>query len=450
PEPDPSDWLLEVAVTPNRGDCLGILGLAREVAALTGSELKRLPVSQDTKRAATDIPIAVKILSPRLCLRYSARMVRGVRVAPSPPWMQSRLESCGIRPINNVVDVTNYVMLETGQPLHAFDAQRLTSGEIVVRQAREKKTFVTLDGIERELAPDDLLICNGDRPVALVGIMGGKDSEVRAETQEVFLESASFDPLSIRRTAKRLGLRSEASHRFERGVDREGTVFALHRAVFLLAQVAHGTPVSGVVDRYPRKTIGAPIIVRSEKVKEVLGVDLKRTEMERILTVLGLQIRGRSKEAVRLLPPSYRPDLTREADVIEELARLHGYGNIPSTFPLVRIQGKWDMHLQWERRMRSFLVGEGLTEVKNLSFASESMNRRFFGPGEDRKKAVSVLNPLDQESSEMRLSLIPGLVRNLRAHIDQKVGSFCAFELGKVFSLDPPAEKQHLAGLLYG
>ena len=447
---DPDDWLLEVAVTPNRGDCLGILGLAREVAALTGSCLKPLPASQDTKRESKEIPIKVKVLSPRLCPRYSGRMVHGVRVAPSPPWMRSRLESCGIRSINNVVDVTNYVMLETGQPLHAFDAQRLASGEIVVRQARGSKKFVTLDEVERELAPEDLLICDGDKPVALAGIMGGKETEVQAETREVFLESAHFDPLSVRRTAKRLGLHSEASHRFERGVDREGTVFALNRAVFLLGQVAQGTPVGGIVDRYPRKAVAAPIVVRAEKVKRVLGIELKRAEMERILTALGLKIRGRSKGAVRFLPPSYRRDLTREADVIEELARLHGYGSIPSTLPLVKAQGQGDAHLRWERSVRSLLIGEGLTEVKNLSFSSKEMNRRFFGLGEAGKKAVSVLNPLDQESSEMRLSLIPGLVRNLHTHIDQKLGSFSAFELGKVFSLEPFAERQHLAGLLYG
>jgi phenylalanyl-tRNA synthetase beta chain len=327
---------------------------------------------------------------------------------------------------------------------------RLTSGRIVVRQAGEIRKFVTLDGVERELAPEDLLICDGETPIALAGVMGGMDSEVRAETSRVFLESAHFDPATVRRTAKRLGLRSEASHRFERGVDEEGTIFALDRAVFLLNQNAQGAPLRGVIDRYPRRAIRRPIVLRAEAAKKVLGVEIKPAEIEKTMRAVGGKVRGRPKGAVKIVPPSYRRDLSREADLIEELARLRGFGNIPSTLPLVRARGRLDLYLRWERRVRSLLTGEGLTEVKNLSFSSAEMNRRFFGLGKSEKKPVPVLNPLDRESSEMRLSLIPGLVRNLRAHIDQKFRSLHAFELGKAFSLEPAAEAQHLAGLLYG
>lgn len=446
------DWLMEVAITPNRGDCLGILGLAREVAALTGGRLRPPPVSPHKNSPELRRFVDVKIVSPRLCPRYSARMVQGIRVALSPAWMRLRLEECGIRSINNVVDVTNYVMLETGQPLHAFDFDRLKSGRIVVRQAGASGKFVTLDEVERELAPQDLLICDGDAPVALAGVMGGKDSEVGAETRRVLLESAHFDPLSVRRTARRLGLRSEASHRFERGVDPEGTLYALDRAVFLLAEIAGGAPIEGCVDRYPRRPRPAPIVLRSRKIKQLLAVDMRPSEVERILNSLGLKIQARSKSGLKVISPCYRRDLTREADLIEELARVRGYEKIPLTFPAVKLQGgKVDARLGQERRMRCFLTGEGLTEVINLPFTSGEMNRRFCAP--EAGRPVAILNPLVQENAEMRLSLIPGLVRNLRTQTAQKAESFWAFDLGKVFYLDGESsvrERQHLAGIVYG
>lgn len=448
------DWVVELAVTPNRGDCLGILGIAREVAALTGGRLKRLPTISHTTDSAIQRIVNVKIASPRLCPRYSARVVEGIQVAPAPAWMQERLEACDIRSINNIVDVTNWVMLETGQPLHAFDLERLASRRIVVRRAGEIKKFVTLDGIGRELAPDDLLICDGEVPVALAGIMGGSNSEVRPATRSVLLESAHFDSLGIRRTAKRLGLHSEASHRFERGVDPEGTLYALERAVFLLRQIASALPVKGVVDRYPRRAKSSPLFVRLERVSKLLGVELGGRETERMLKSLGLKIqRYSSKEGLRVIPPSYRPDLAREADIIEELARLHGYNRIPTSLPRIRPGGTADSRLYWERRIRSFLAGEGLTEMVHLPFTSTGLNARFSGPWPDQRPPVMVLNPLTQENSEMRLSLIPGLVESLRGHVSQKLKEFYAFGLGKVFSLGPkgsPEERQCLAGGIYG
>lgn len=460
----PDDWVIEIAVTPNRGDCLGILGLAREVAALTGGHLKPPLANPHASHSGMKRLVDVKIRSPRLCPRYSARIVQGIHVTPAPSWMRVRLEACGIRSRSNVVDITNYVMLETGQPLHAFDLDRLGMRQIIVRQADGIKKFVTLDGLERELAPEDLLICDGDTPVALAGIMGGRDSEVQSDTRAVLLESAHFDPRSVRRTARRLGLHSEASHRFERGVDPEGTIYALDRAAFLLGEIAGGIPLKGLVDCYPRRTKAAPILVRYQRVKELLGIDLTPREIERILKSLGLKIQGRSKIGLKGIPPSYRPDLPREADLIEEMARLHGYNDIPARLPLVRPHGKVDPRLRWERKIRSFLIGEGLTEVINLPFTSEEMNQRFRGLGKSHRSPVSVLNPLVQDSSEMRLSLIPGLLANLRTHVGQKVRGLAVFELGKVFSLQVQSaeghhhgdakmsiqEGQHLAGILFG
>jgi phenylalanyl-tRNA synthetase beta chain len=448
------DWVMEVAVTPNRGDCLGLLGLAREVAALTGSRVRLPPVLPHARGAGTDRLVDVHISNPDLCPRYSARMVLGVGVGESPDWMRRRLEACGIRAINTVVDVTNCVMIETGQPLHAFDADRIASKRIAVREAGEIRRLVTLDGVERELSAGDLLICDGDTPIALAGVMGGQESEVRWNTHAVLLESANFDPACVRRTARRLGLHSEASHRFERGVDPEGTLYALDRAALLLAEVAGGKPVKGVVDRYPRRLEPARILLRDKKVSGLLGTDLSRHEIGRILKALGMKVQTRSKIGMKVVAPSYRRDLTREADLIEEIARFYGYEKIPSTLPLVRpAAGDSSDRLKRWRKVRTYLLGEGMAEMINLPFASAEMNRRFCGLWREQPAPVEILNPLVQEKAELRLSLLPGLLDNLRTNLAQRASSFRGFDLSKVFRLGARGsteERLQLAGLLYG
>jgi phenylalanyl-tRNA synthetase beta chain len=455
PETSREDWLFEISVTPNRGDCLGIIGLATEVSALTGGQVKAAAATSHSKGSSIAGRVTIAIKNSRLCPRYSARIVDEVRMGPSPAWMRVRLETCGIRSINNVVDVTNYVMLETGQPLHAFDLNRLPARRIVVRTAQEIKKFTTLDGAERELAPEDLLICAGDMPVALAGVMGGADSEVKAETRSILLESANFDPTTIRRTAKRLGLHSEASHRFERGVDPEGTLVALDRAVNLLAALAGGVPLPGVADRYPGRAKPATLFLREGRVEENLGVRIGSRKAEKLLRSLGLKTQRRAgSERIKVIVPPRRRDLTREADLIEELARLHGYQRIPSSLPLVRSSGgRSDHRLGWERRSRAFLAGEGLVEVVNLPFTTEKLNRVFTGVWDGDASPVAVLNPIAKESAEMRLSLIPGLIENLRANLAQKAESFSAYQLGKVFRLGRDGtteERQCLGGILYG
>ncbi|HKA32589.1 MAG TPA: phenylalanine--tRNA ligase subunit beta [Candidatus Binatia bacterium] len=450
--PDGSeDWIFELGVTPNRGDCLGVIGIAREIAALKAGRPKPQARKAAAQKAAAPAPVKVEIQSPRACQRYSAQAVKAIRLGPSPDWLRFRLEAAGIRAINNVVDITNYVMVETGQPLHAFDLDRLAAKRIVVRQAKEIATFVTLDDVERRLAPEDLLICDGDVPVALAGVMGGRDSEVHQGTTAVLLESARFDPATIRRTAKRLGLHSEASHRFERGVDPEGTVAALERAAALLQEIAGGIPLGGVIDRYPRPPAPPTIALRPARVAELIGVDIKPAEIEKNLKALGCKVQT-TKAAFKVTPPSYRGDLTREADLIEELARLHGYDKIPSTLPGARLAGKPDARLGAERGVRSYLVGEGLVEAIHLPFSSAETNRSLPGllAGE---KPVAIQNPLVQESAEMRLSLVPGLIEDLKVNLAQRAEGFGAFALNKVFYLDAkgePAERHHLAGLLYG
>lgn len=454
PKSNREDWLFEISVTPNRGDCLGIAGLAREVAALTGGGLKRIAISREGNRSGLEKRVSIAIKNRRLCLRYSARIVDGLRIAPAPEWMRQRLEDCGIRPISNVVDVTNYVMLETGQPLHAFDLDRLPTRRIVVRPANEVKTFTTLDGVERELAPEDLLICDSDTPVALAGVMGGTNSEVTTDTGSILLESANFDPLSIRRTAKRLGLHSEASHRFERGVDPEGTLFALNRAVYLLGPLGSGVSAPGVADCYPGRPKAATLFLREERVEEILGVNIKARQAEKILRSLGLETqREASRRRIKVWVPARRRDLAREADLIEELARLHGYQRIPSTLPLLRSSGgKRDPRLAWERRTRWYLAGEGLVEVVNLPFTTEKLNRLFSGLWDGDAAPVAVLNPIVKESAEMRLSLIPGLIENLRTNLAQTAESFWAYHLAQVYRLGPDGaeERQCLGGILDG
>jgi phenylalanyl-tRNA synthetase beta chain len=454
-ERNAEDWLFEIAVTPNRGDCLGIAGIAREVAALTGGKLLSMPSSPAKKDSTTSKRISLTIEDPRLCPRYSARIVDDVAISAAPAWLRYRLECCGIRSINNVVDITNYVMLETGQPLHAFDLDRLPAKQIVVKAAGEVRRFTTLDGVERELLAEDLLICAGETPVALAGVMGGMDSEVRASTRSILLESANFAPTSIRRTAKRLALHSEASHRFERGVDPEGTIAALNRAVYLLIEHAGAKAMAGVADRYPGRAKAPTILLREERIKKLLGLEISRKQVESLLRSLGMKIeqQGRSGR-LKVMPPTSRADVMREADVIEELARVHGYDRIPTTLPWVRCSGgKHDPRLGWERKLRSLLAGEGMTEVINLPFTNEALNRTFAGTWKSAPATVTVLNPLAKENAEMRCSLLPGLLDNLRLNLAYQAQSFWVYHLGKVFRSTAggeSTERQCVAALLYG
>jgi len=453
-ESNAEDWLFEIAVTPNRGDCLGIAGIAREVAALTGGQLLSIPSSPAKKDATINKRISLIIEDPRLCPRYSARIVDEVAVSAAPAWLRYRIESCGIRSINNVVDITNYVMLETGQPLHAFDLDRLTAKKIVVRTAGDVRKFTTLDGVERELTAEDLLICDGDTPVALAGVMGGMDSEVIDSTRSLLLEGANFAPTSIRRTAKRLALHSEASHRFERGVDPVGTIAALDRAVYLLIEHAGAKALAGVADRFPGRAKASTILLREERIEKLLGLEISRKQVEKLLRSLGMKTerQGRSG-SLKVIPPTSRADIIREADVIEELARVHGYDRIPTTLPLVRCSGgKHDSRLGWERKLRSLLAGEGMTEVINLPFTSEALNRTFAGPWASAA-TVTVLNPLAKENAEMRGSLLPGLLDNLRLNLAYQAQSFWVYHLGKVFRSTADGEnteRQCVAALLYG
>jgi phenylalanyl-tRNA synthetase beta chain len=427
------DTVLDIAVTPNRGDCLSILGIAREIAALTGQRLRRQRVSVREADEATADLITIRIVDSDLCARYAGRVVTNLKIQPSPRWMQSRLRAVGMRPINNVVDVTNYVMIERGQPLHAFDYDRLPHKDIIVRRAGADATFTTLDAQVRALQPDDLMIASGDAPVAIAGVMGGADTEVTSSTRRILLESAWFAPSAVRRTAKRLGLRTEASYRFERTTDLEGAAVAADRAAGLIARLGAGSVTRGRVDVYPSPRLAAPITLRLKRVDALLGMTVGRAEILSRLKALGLSVSPGTRGALMVAPPSYRSDLSREVDLIEEIVRLGGYENVPATLPECALSGTGEeLQQRRQRQLKRWLVAQGLTETILLSFCSSRQNALFSGLGEQRPP-VSVVNPISQEDGELRHSLGPGLIRVVRDNLAQGAEQVAVFSMGKVF-----------------
>lgn len=448
------DTILDVAITANRGDCLSVLGLAREIAALTGAPLlANRPRVREGKVAIRD-QIRVSILDVDLCPRYAARVVSGVHVVPSPAWMKWRLEGAGVRAINSIVDVTNYVMLERGQPLHAFDLPSLHGPEIIVRRARDIASITTLDGKERDLIADDLLICDRDRAVAIAGVMGGSNSEVHDQTTVTLLESAYFVPETVRRTARRLGLRSEASYRFERGVDPHGAILALDRAAALLVQISEGKVSRGVVDVCPQPLVPPTVTLRGERASRFLGMSIESQDVEQCMRTLGAKVKRNRGGTWSITVPSYRSDLTQEADLIEEVARLRGYESVPTLLPRTEAHEKTlDSEGQWVRRIRSCLAAQGLSELMSLSFTSAQLNRLFAGTSSTTP--IPLMNPLSAEGAEMRVSVLSNLMRALQHNLRQGESSITVFEVGKVFlggqeTPDGRQERLHVAGILYG
>ncbi|MBM4275213.1 MAG: phenylalanine--tRNA ligase subunit beta [Deltaproteobacteria bacterium] len=450
-----ADTVLEVAVTPNRPDCLSVLGLAREVAALLNQPLRHpeVIVAEVEEPAA---PLArVTILDPVGCPRYAARLLLDLTVKPSPFWMRRRLHLAGIRAINNLVDVTNYVLLEYGQPLHGFDFRKLRGGQIVVRRPQKtEKTFVTLDGAERVLDSETLLICDRDHPVALAGIMGGLESEITPDTREVLIESAYFHPPVIRRTAKRLGLSTESSYRFERRVDPAGVIHALERAAQLMAALGGGRVLSGRIDEYPAPIYHPRLTLRVSRANQVLGTDLSRDEMAGLLKRLHLPTVVQDADTLAVQAPSFRGDLEREIDLIEEVARLRGYEHIPVTLPQGEVATpRPGFEVRLREQSRRLLLGLGFSEAINYSFQSERL-KGVLGEAEAAAPALPLANPLSEEQAVMRISLLPGLLDTLRRNIHHQVRNVRLFELSKIFRPEPeselPREEQWLTGLMYG
>jgi phenylalanyl-tRNA synthetase beta chain len=453
------DTILEINVAPNRPDALSHLGIAREIAALTGATLHPLEVKLAERSPPASDRARVRIDDAVRCPRYAARVIENARVGPSPRWMARRLESCGIRSINNLVDVTNYVLLEFGHPLHAFDLDRVGGAEIVVRTARPGEKLTTLDGKERTLDPDDLVIADRDRAQALAGVMGGGDSEVSGGTTRVLLESAYFQPASIRRTSKRHALHTEASHRFERGADIEAVPGALDRAAALIAELGGGVVLGGRIDVYPLKAKPRVVALRPDAPSKLLGAEVPVGEAERILSALGFA-KGQGGWTV----PSWRVDVEREEDLIEEIARIRGYHTVPSVLPREPadlLPEPADREV--EQRVRGALMGAGFVEVVSYSFVAPSelpwTTVRPYAELGAPVDAIALRNPLSVEQSVMRTSIYPGLLRALSHNVRHQVDSVRLYESGRTYAPNPrggvdhqpvATEIAHVAGVLAG
>lgn len=430
-----SDAVMEFDLTPNRPDCLSFFGIAREAAAIQNTRVVYPRVEIPSGRGNIADYTRIQIEASDHCPRYAARLLTDVTVGPSPQWLQQRLLSIGQRPINNIVDVTNFVMLETGQPLHAFDFDNLAEQRIVVRLAAEGEPFTTLDQKERRLSATMLMICDGLKPVAVGGVMGGLNSEIEAGTQRVLIESAYFAPDSIRRTSKRLGLKTEASHRFERGVDPHGTVAALDRAAQLMVAVSGAVPVDGVIDAHPAPVARRKIFAGAGDINRLLGTRIPRTQMQQLLESIEFSVTAEGDEALRVVPPSCRVDIERPVDIAEEVARLAGYDGIPTTFPMIPAKAKPLSPARLLRdRIRRSMTGLGFTEVINYSFISGRALSSVDLPEDDpRRREVALMNPLSEDQRVMRTSLLPGLIANLQRNQAQQVRTLKIFEVGKVF-----------------
>ncbi len=452
-----SDPILEIDLTPNRPDCLSIIGTAREIAAFQGKKVIypeiRMPEPIDDIANHT----SVTIMAPNLCPRYAASLVFNITVGPSPFWLQNRLISVGLKPINNIVDITNFVMMETGQPLHAFDFDHLAENRIVVRTAEESETFITLDGKERRLDPEMLMICDGEKPVALAGVMGGLNSEIEDTTTNILLESAYFDPVCIRKTSKKTGLNTDASHRFERGVDPNGTITALNRATQLIVEIGGGNCVKGIVDEYPTPFSERMIDLSVQRLNRRLGTQLDSVAIENYLTSIEFKVEKKDSDRLQVTPPSSRVDITRFEDITEEIARLFGYNNIETTFPLIPAEDRHpDKKIDLRDRTKILMAGLGFSEAINYSFISkQSCDHLELPPDDPKRNMVDILNPISEDQSVMRTSLIPGLLETMKYNISVQNKNLKLFEIGHVFfhtgrEDDQPDEVEILAGLWTG
>ncbi len=449
------DAILELELTPNRADCLSMLGVAREVSAVLGTELRLPEIKVAEIEETIDGKVTVDIENPELCGRYVARLVRDVKIGPSPVWMQQRLQAAGVRPISNIVDVTNYVMMEMGQPLHAFDYDKLAEHAIIVRRAREGEKMVSLDDVERELTPDMLVITDPTGPVAIAGVMGGLDTEITGETSSVLIESAYFKPASIHRTSKNLGLRSESSARFEKGIDVNGCLAAAARACQLIEEMGGGRPVRGAVDNFPAPLANPVIRLRPERVALIMGIQVSSEQIREIMNRLGFGVTVDGSDFL-VEAPTRRGDITTEIDLIEEVARLFGYNNIPTTLPEgASTEGRKSEAQVMADTICNLMAGCGLSEIITLSF----MNPRAFDmlnlPQEHLlRNAVKVQNPLSEEQRVLRTTMLPGILDILSRNTARKNRDLAFFEMGRIFvpvaGAKLPEEKNTLAAAVMG
>lgn len=446
-----NDIIFEIGITPNRPDALSHIGVARDLAALYNRKMNLPETKQYNTEKNVSAFASVEVEDTINCPRYSAKVVLNVEIKDSPLWLQQRIKSIGLRPINNVVDVTNFILYELGQPLHAFDLDRLSGKKIVVKKAGAVSDFVTLDSKQRKLTPETLLICDAKNPVAIAGVMGGENSEVTTATKNVLIESAYFNPSSVRKTSKTLGLSTDSSYRFERGCNPHITPLAAERAAQLIAEMSGGEIVEGLIDVYPAKILPNEISLRKQQVERILGYPIPDEKIRNIFIGLGFEILSEDKDCMFISAPPFRPDIEREIDLIEEIARINGYDNIPTISRIgITLQEKID-ETSFTSELKEILSGLGFNEMYSTTLQGEK-SANLTG------NAIKLLNPSSIEMSFLRTSLIPGGIETVKKNLNVKEKNLMLFEIGKVFqkvnekieSFDDFIEQERLLILLAG
>jgi phenylalanyl-tRNA synthetase beta chain len=425
-----TDVIYEIGITPNRADCLSHIGVARELGVLVNKKLDEPKIVLNESTIPAGKYASIEIFDKEKCRRYSARVLRQIKIGPSPTWLQDVLASVGIRPVNNVVDVTNYVLMETGQPLHAFDYDTLSGHKILVKTAGDGEQFITLDGKERTLTSDTLMICDGEKPIAIAGVMGGANTEISGTTTTILIESACFNPGNIRRTSKYLGLSTEASYRFERGTDINITVRAANRAAQMIQELAGGELLKGVFDVYPKKRKPLVIKARISRINSIIGTSLKKAQVISFLKKIGCKIKSSSRDDIFVTVPSFRNDILEEIDIIEEVARVYGYNNIETqTHAAIDFSSNVRTDLI-QSEIRDYLIGSGFNEVLAIGLQDEATLSLAGLP------MVKVVNPVSAEMAALRTSLVPTALRIVQHNRNHGIKDLRLFEIGTVYQLN--------------
>lgn len=443
-----NDYIFEIEITANRPDWLSVIGVAREVAALTGGKLK-IPLSTKVKSTPPDRGVKIEVDERNLCPRYTARIIRNVKVCESPAWLKGRIEAMGLKSVNNIVDITNFCLFETGEPMHAFDLDKIAGPEVIVRKAVQGEKIVSIDGAEKALDNSMLVIADSKKPIAIAGIMGGLNTEVTHSTKNILLEAAFFDQISVRRTSRKLSITTESSYRFERRVDMDNIVYSSNRALGLIMKLAAGAP-GAFIDIGAKETKKKIVLLRLDRVNSLLGTDVSSAQIKKIVTSLGMKINGSSKRALKLETPNFRNDLKVEVDVIEEISRVYGYAKIPTTLPKIVEQPiRMETDLIARNRARECLAGLGADEIITYSLLGKKM---VSSSGVSIDSLVIVVNPLTSEQETMRPSLIPGMLNAALWNINRKAKDLKLFEIGNIyFKKDGKFnEKKHLAACITG
>jgi phenylalanyl-tRNA synthetase beta chain len=448
-----TDIIYEIGITPNRADCLSHLGVAREIGVLVNKKLNLPKINLKESKTPASKCAKIEILDKKKCPRYSARVILNIKIEPSPKWLQDQLTAVGIRPINNIVDVTNYVLMEYGHPLHAFDYDTLAGHKIVVRTAKDGEKFITLDGKERTLNSDTLMICDAEKPIAIAGVMGGANTEISDSTKNILIESAYFDPGSVRRTSKYLGLSTEASYRFERGTDINITVTAANRAAQLIQEISGGELLKSELDVYPTKRKRNLVKARISRINSVVGISLTKKQIVTLLKKIDLDVRSGSKDEIMIEVPSFRNDVLEEIDIIEEVARLYGYNNIETkTHASIDFSTITPADI-FRDEIREYLIGSGFHEILSINLQDEETT------GLAGKPFIKVQNPVSAEMAALRTSLAPTALRIVKHNWNHGTKDLRMFEIGNIHTrneglpptaLDAYLEEERLLLVLSG